>query len=449
MNKHILTLLLGASITVPAQQVYTLEQLKDSALRHNMAIREAKYNIASAQQTRQEAFTKYFPEISGTGATFNAHQSTAKMTVNPSEALPASLSQSLAQALPAEAIAALQSPISVHMMKNGTIAGISAIWPVFTGGQIKSGNKLAQIGEDAALLQLKLSENEVSKQTEEYFWQWVSLESKMRTVDTVAHLLRDVEKDVTTAIKAGMALQNDLLQVQLRENETESQRIRLQNGISILRLLLMQYCGLKNEQFSLLAPSTLTATPEAESLEPLVPETSLRQTAEYQLLVKGTDAAKWEKKMAIGQQMPTVAVGAGYNYHNLLENNRTFGTAFATVSVPISGWWGGSHAIKRKTLALRNAEEQLKDKSELLMINMQNNRNSVTEAQQQLTIAQRSIVQAEENLRLHHNQYKAGTATMSNLLEAQALYQQALDSRTDAFARLQTQRLIYRQSIGR
>ena len=152
--------------------------------------------------------------------------------------------------------------------------------------------------------------------------------------------------------------------------------------------------------------------------------------------------------MAIGQNLPTLAVGAGYNYHNLLDNDRVFGMVFATVSVPISDWWGGSHAIKRKKIAIQQAEEQLTDNSKLLQIRMQNAWNSVIESQQQLQLAQQSIEQAEENLRLHRDYYRAGTTNMSDLLEAQLLYQQTLDKRTDAYAELQNKILEYRQSIG-
>lgn len=96
----------------------------------------------------------------------------------------------------------------------------------------------------------------------------------------------------------------------------------------------------------------------------------------------------------------------------------------------------------------QKAEEQLRDNSQLLQIRMQNACNAVTEAQQQLQIAQRGIEQAEENLRLHRDYYRAGTTTMSSLLEAQLLYQQTLDRRTDAYADLQVKLLEYRQAIG-
>ena len=428
-------------------QTYTLSQLKDSALHNNIAIRSAKHAIDAAQQQRKEAFTKYFPNISGTGLWFNADKGMAQTELNLSEQITPELGMALAQALPAEALAALGSPISVSMMKNGTIAGVTAVQPVFAGGQIINGNKLAKVGEDVSRLQLQLSENEVEKQTEQYYWQLVSLQEKMKTIEAVQALLADIHKDVDVAVRAGVAMKNDLLQVQLRQNDVESQKLKVQNGISILRLLLAQYCGLCNEQFSVES----VAFDDGSSPQVIKQDCdqALLGTAEYQLLNKQVEATNLQRKMEIGKNLPTVGVGAGYNYHNLLDNNHTFGMIFATVSVPISDWWGGSHAIKRKKIEQQKAEEQLADNSELLKIRMQNAWNNVEETRQQLTIAQRSIEQAEENLRLNRDYYKAGTSRMADLLEAQLLYQQSLDHRTDAYADYQNKLLEYRQATGK
>jgi outer membrane protein TolC len=425
-------------------QTYTLQQLKDSALQNNIAIRNARHSIDAAQQQRKEAFTKYFPTISGTGLWFNADKGMAKMDMNPSEHISPELGAALAQSLPAEALAALGSPISMSMMKNGTIAGVTAVQPIFAGGQIINGNKLAKVGEDVSRLQLLLSENEVEKQTEQYYWQLVSLQEKMKTIEAVQAMLADIYKDVDVAVRAGVAMRNDLLQVQLRQNDVESQKVKLNNGINILHLLLAQYCGLSGDSFAVsVDDSAVASIPQQKDRQQ-----ALLQTAEYQLLQKQVEATKLQHKMEIGKNLPTVGIGAGYNYHNLLDNNRTFGMVFATVSVPISDWWGGSHAIKRKKIARQQAEEQLADNSELLKIRMLNAWNNVEESRQQLEIAQRSIEQAEENLRLNRDYYKAGTSKMSDLLEAQLLYQQSLDRRTDAFADYQNKLLEYRQATG-
>ena len=443
MKKILSIIALSCTITASAQ-TYTLEQLKDSALQNNIAIRNAKHSIDAAQQQRKEAFTKYFPTVSGTGLWFNANKGMAQTELNLSEQISPELGMALAQSLPTEALAALGNPISVSMMKNGTIAGVTAVQPVFAGGQIINGNRLAKVGEEVSRLQLQISENEVEKQTEQYYWQLVSLQEKMKTIEAVQALLADIYKDVDVAVRAGVAMKNDLLQVQLRQNDVESQKLKVQNGINIVRLLLGQYCGLSNSDFTL--------TYDAEASPSLAQKQDHSQallgTAEYQLLNKQVEATNLQRKMEIGKNLPTVGVGAGYNYHNLMEKDHTFGMIFATVSVPISDWWGGSHAIKRKKIAQQQAEEQLADNSELLKIRMQKAWNDVEESRQQLTIAKRSIVQAEENLRLNRNYYRAGTSKMSDLLEAQMLYQQALDKHTDAYADLQNKLLEYRQTTG-
>ena len=425
---------------IAAQTSYTLEQIVDSALNNNIAVRNARLGIEAAQQQRREAFTKYFPSVSATAMWFNANRGMAKMDVNPGEMIPAELAPTMAAVLPPEALAALASPMSITMMKNGTIAGVTATQPLFAGGQIVNGNRLARVGEDVSRLQLQLSENEVHKTAEQYYWQLLSLQEKLKTIAAVEELLNGINKDVELAVRAGVAMRNDLLQVQLRQNDIESQKLKLHNGLSIVKLLMAQYCGLRDTTFTIL-PSPFTLHPSPSDVHPS--PSDVQAMPEYQLLGKQVEAARLQKKLAVGQNLPTVAVGAGYNYHNLLQNDRTFAMVFATVSVPISDWWGGSHAVKRRKIEYQQAVDEQRDKAQLLQIGIQNAWNSLQEARQQVDVAQRGIEQAEENLRLNRDYYRAGTSTMSSLLEAQLLYQQCMDRRTDAYADYRNRLLEY------
>ena len=86
MMKKIFAFVLCSLCLVSASaQTYTLEQVKDSALHNNFAIRSAQYDIEAASQQRKEAFAKYFPNVSGTGLWFNANKGMAETTINPSE----------------------------------------------------------------------------------------------------------------------------------------------------------------------------------------------------------------------------------------------------------------------------------------------------------------------------------------------------------------------------
>jgi len=423
-------------------QTYSLQQLKDSALKNNIAIRDAQNAIDAAQQQRKEAFTKYFPNISANGGWFNANKNIISRTIFPSDYVPTSVAAAFAQILPPQALVDLTNPIPVNLIKDGALAGVKAIQPIFAGGQIVNNNRLARVGVEATRLQLQLSENEVEKQTEQYYWKLVTLEEKMNTIKAVEELLADIYKDVDIAVRAGLIMRNDLLQVQLRQNDIQSQKLKLQNGISIVQKLLAQYCGLNTDAITIKKEDIIATVPVETS-------GNLMDLAEYQLLQKQVDAAHLKRLITVGQNLPTVAVGAGYNVYNFMDRNRDFGMVFATVNVPISDWWGGSHAIKRKKIEERKAEEELADKAELLNIRMVKAWNDVTEAYQQLSIAQRSIEQAEENLRLNRDYYRAGTSKMSDLLEAQMLYQQARDQQTDAYADYQNKRLEYRIATGK
>lgn len=432
-----------------AAQTYTLEQLLDSARQNNIAIRTAQHSIQAASQQRKEAFTKYFPHVSATGLWFNSTQDMAKITLNPAEMI----NPQLTQLLPPSVLTTLFPPTSISMVKNGVLGAVTAVQPVFAGGQIINKNRLARVSEDVSKIRLSLSQNEVEKTTEQYFWQLATLQEKLRTIQAAEKLLGDIHKDVDVALRAGVAMPNDLLQVQLRLNELSSQKLQVMNGISLVRMLLGQYAGLTPA-----APSQDggyqyafdIAVPDLEEQQKLLPapvagQEDVSSLPEYQLLDKAVESARLQRKLAVGQNLPTVGVGVGYSYHNLFDKGRSFGTVFATVNVPISDWWGGSHAIKRRKIELQKAEEQLADNTELLRIRTLNAWNNVQESYQQLLLTQRSIEQAQENLRLNRNYYNAGTSKMSDLLQAQLLYQQAQDRRTDAYSDYQNKVLEYKQ----
>ena len=445
--RHLLSLVVAVMAFAPlgeAQPTYNIEQLCDSARGCNIAIRAAKHDIEAAKLQKKEAHMNYFPTVSATGMWFQANKGMAEMTIKPQDYIPSDLGQMMSQMLPPQILASMSNPINVSMMKNGLIAGVTAVQPVYAGGRIINGNKLARVGEDVSLLKLEMKEDEVEKTTKQYFWQLVSLQEKIKTIDASEVLLNAISKDTEVALKAGLAIRNDLLQVQLRQNELTSQRLKLSNGISMVKMLLCQYCGLRDTSFSISydvdSPLLIQLRQDHDM--------AVYNTTEYKLLNKQVEASQLQEKMTRGENLPTVSVGAGYNYHNLLDRNHSFGMVFATVSIPISGWWTNKHAINRNRIESLKAREQLNDNAQLLKIRMQNAWNGVEEARDQMKLAQLSIEQATENLRVNRDLYSVGMSKMSDLLEAQLLYQQACDKRIDAFIEYQCRMLDYEQSIG-
>ena len=176
---------------------------------------------------------------------------------------------------------------------------------------------------------------------------------------------------------------------------------------------------------------------------------ALNATPEYRLLEKNVEVQRLQHKMKVGHNLPKAGVGASYSWNNFfVDNGRGSGMLFAAVQIPISGWWGGSHAVKKQKLALDDAREQLEDNSQKLIIRMNSAWAAVETSHKKLVIAHSAIAQAEENLRLNKDYYRVGTTKMSDLLLAEQQYQAACDRYTDAYATMQTKILEYRQATG-
>lgn len=333
-------------------------------------------------------------------------------------------------------------------MKKGVVGGVSASMPLFTGGQIVNGNKLAKVNIQVNRLQYNQSENEVKLTTENYYWQVVMLKEKLQTITVVEAQLANLLKDVEASVNAGVTTRNDLLQVQLRQNEIESSRSQIENALTLSQQVLAQYIG-EDSGIVDVPPVVGEVLPEHPQGLYRNPESSLVLTNEYHLLQQNLKANKLQRRITVGKYLPTVAIGGGYMYDNLMDKDHPFWMGFATVSIPLSGWWGGSHDVRKQELQVRNAENQLTDQSELLILRMQQNWNDLTDAYKQMQISMRSIEQATENLRLNTDYYKAGTCTMNDLLDAQTLFQQSKDRYVESYARYEVKKCEYLQATGR
>lgn len=419
-NIALLGLLLLSVLGVSAQELLTLEQCKQMALENNVKIKNARLEQKASKQTKMEAFTNYFPVISASGGGFDTDKGMAVLNLG---------------------------VMNMTMMEDGIMGSITATQPVFGGGRIINGNKLAQLGTEVSEYQLEMTEDEVALHAEQYYWQIVSLEEKKKTINIVQELLTNLHKDVTAAYEAGISNKNDVLKVELKMNEIESNKLKLNNGINLCKMALCQYIGMSQKEFALdTAAFKAIAPPDQYRVSH---EEALPLRAEYKLLDKNVEVNKLQTNMKIGEYLPQIGVGAGYMYHDVMDKGHDFGIIYATVSVPLSSWWGGSHAIKKQKINTKIAENSKQDNSELLLIQMQQLWNELEESYKQVELACKSITSATENVRLNRDYYAAGTIALSDLLDAQTLLQQSRDQYTEACTNYLTKRTKYLQVTNR
>jgi multidrug efflux pump subunit AcrB/outer membrane protein TolC len=432
--------LLGLSPALSAQNTYSLKQCRDLALKNNAQVRNKALGIQSAKEIRKAAFTKYFPQADASAFTFRSTDPLMKKSI-PGGDLPVFDENGVnlgAAAFPG---------MSLSLLEKGTIGMATITQPVFAGFQIATGNKLANLGVEVSQLQLASTQNDILLETERQYWQIISLGEKMKTLEQYIKMVDALHKQVNDAYEAGLVTRNDLLKVELKQNELKMDRLKLANGIELARMALCQYIGVDYD------PDISFSDTTPEIIQPgqiyADHHQSLLRRPEYRLLQKSTEAEKYQTRITRGGYLPQVGIGAGAQYLDIVdEDGYGNGMVFGTVSIPLSGWWEASYKMKERRLAEEQNENMVTDNTEKLLLQMQQARNTLDEAYEQIQLAKVSVRQAEENLEVNRNHYEAGLTDVSDMLDAQAQYQQSHDKYVEALTQYQVTKVNYMQITG-
>jgi outer membrane protein TolC len=153
--------------------------------------------------------------------------------------------------------------------------------------------------------------------------------------------------------------------------------------------------------------------------------------------------------MTRGELMPQLALGGMVAYVDIVNSGVTQKFAFASLSIPISDWWGGSHKIKQQNLKIEKAKNKLNETAELLALQIEQARNELQESFEQVKLAEKSVEQAQENLKVTNDNYRTGNIGISDLLEAQALFQSSKDNLTNSRCTYKIAESKYMQAIGK
>ncbi|MCE5227281.1 MAG: TolC family protein [Porphyromonadaceae bacterium] len=449
MKKKYIVLLMviclcAGTIRLQAQTRYSLEDCKQIAVENNRTIKNSRLEIEAAKQTKKNAFTNYFPKVNATGMFFRFNDPLVEYNM-PGGDLP------VYDGNPANLATATQFAyfpgISLELLDKANIGAITAVQPVFAGGRIITGNKLAQLGVDVNKSRLVLSKNEILLKTEEQYWLIVSLNEKMKTLHMVELLLDTIYKQADDAYRAGLINRNDVMKVSIKQSEMRINRIKLENGIKLATMAFSQYIGIPYD--STLTLSDTLSLSQAPYEVYTNADQALSNREEYKLLQQSVKAEELQTRLKVGEYLPEAGVGAGALYYDFMDKGTYNTMIFASVKIPISDWWGASHTIKERKYKEQIALNNSQNNAELLLLQIQKAWNELNEAYKQIEVVNQTIKQSEENLRINSDNYKAGIVNVSDMLEAQAMLQQARDQLSDASSSYKVKLVSYLQVTGR
>jgi len=435
--------LVACSFSVPAMaQSLSLDSCKQLALINNRKIKGSVFDMKAAEEQRKSAYTNYFPQVSATGLAMQSSDylikgKTSEMNLPVYDGNSANISGATQYAY--------VPSIPIKALDYLNTAGISVTMPLYAGGRISNGYKLATLGEEISRSQKALTTIEVLARTEDLYWSLVSLKEKEKTLDLYKTMLDTLYRDVNSYCKAGIVQRNDLLKVQLQQDELQTNMLKLKNGISLTSRALCQHVGIT------LCPELIPVT------APLVPlvlplnqasQNMVTNRIEYSLLKKNVEAENLQQKIAVGECLPQLALSASGSVTDMMGKTTPNAMVYLTLSIPISDWWGGSHKIKQQRMKVEKARVDLEDNTELLRLQITQVENELKETFFQITVAGRSVDEARENLKMTKDNYRARTISISDLLEAQTMYYNANDNLTDAKCNYQIKMARYLQVLG-
>ena len=439
----------------------SLEQCVKMAVEGSFDLKIAEQTLQKAQAEKEAALSLYFPKIAANANATYVFQNLKVMQsidgILPQfdisgvniEAEVKELIQTGLNELRSE-IVGLWKPIEVSI-KGAFFAGITLQQPIFAGGRIITGNKMAKIGVDMAKENIKLKKSESIVEAQKMYWLYVSVREKVKLVKSYESLLLEFENLLTNVVGVDMINRNELMKLQVQHNAVKLQARQAQAGLELSRMALCRMIGVGYG--SQITPTdTIVSVSEFNELPS---SDAVKERPEYKLMQKLIQMKEGEINLVRGEYLPTVAVAATYGYMGNVEimggkdKPYNISNVMGVVSVPITAWWEGSKKIKSARTDKTIAQLEFEKNSQLMELEIKQATYNAINAYENVKNAEFALKQAQENLRISTDRYSVQMETITDLMMAQSGWQTAYSNLIDARIDYRIKEIEFLKAIGK
>ncbi|WP_285828155.1 TolC family protein, partial [Bacteroides acidifaciens] len=453
------------------------------ALANNKDLLISNEKINAAHYQRKAAFTNYLPNFSATGTYMRnqkefsllntdqkaalsglgtnlagpIQQVAAQLAAAHPELIPliSSLSGQLSAALPALDQVGNSLVDALRTDTRNVYAGaITLTQPLYMGGKIRAYNKITQYAEELARQQHQGGMQEVIMSTDQAYWQVVSLTNKKKLAEGYLKLLQQLDSDVEKMIAEGVATKADGLSVRVKVNEAEMTLTKVEDGLSLARMLLCQLCGLDLSSPISLADENMEDIPLLASDTGFDISTAYENRPEIRSLELATQIYKQKINVTRAEHLPSIALIGNYmvtnpSVFNSFENKfKGMWNVGVMVQIPIWHWGEGVYKTRAAKAEARIAQYQLQDAREKIELQVNQAAFKVNEAGKKLVMSTKNMEKAKENLRYATLGFKEGVIATSNVLEAQTAWLSAHSEKIDAQIDVKLTEIYLKKSLG-
>lgn len=437
-------------------QVMTLDSCRNLALRNNKEIQQASLAIDKAGYQRREAAAAYLPQFDLTaGYIYNSRKVSLikedqllptksfnpqtgsydfNLLIDPSTGYPVQVD---GQYVPTTVALLPKSGLTynIHSLMGGAL---TVTQPIYMGGKITAMNQITELAQQLAHEMRESKVEDVIYNVDAAYWQVISLCAKQKLARSYVNLLQSLDNDVRAMVNEGVATRANQLAVDVKLNEANVDLTKVDNGVTLSRMLLAQLCGLPVNTVMVLADEG------RDELGATLAPTSIDMSQVYdrrhdvRSLELATRIYDQQVKVARSEMMPKLAAVAALhatnpNSYDGFENR--FGAAFsigATLRVPLWHWGGLSNKVKAAQVDASVKRLELDDAKERIELQVNQAAFRYQEAFKTYEATRANLAQADENLRIANVAFKEGMGTLDDVLTAQTAWLKANSEKIDA-----------------
>lgn len=461
LRRIISFIILATTITfyapLHAQQVLSLEECRTLAIENNKKLKIATEQERKAFYDKRAALMQYFPKLSASATYLHFSDDLHLLGKNqipreikiPDLGLPIPLPE-IAIPLPHDDI----YKATEIDMSNFWVLGVSLTQPIFAGGKIVALNDIRKNAQELARTMKETTMTDVIVETDEAYWQVVSLTHKKNLAEAYVKLLSKMNKDTEHMFAEGLATKADKLSVNVKLNEAEITLTKAENGLSLAKMLLCQVIGIEITENIQLTDQSLPSLSSIDIQEELPNiESAIENRSEIRSLGVASNIYKAQERIALAEFLPTAGLSVGHMWTNpnLKDGiQKKFGGMWnvaVNVKVPLNFISSSAKlkAAKSETMMRTYELEEAKEK-----IRLQINQSSykLSEARKKLIATTKNTEKADENLNYAKIGYEEGVIPASDVLAAHTAWIAAHADKIDAQIDLKLCKLYLDKSLG-
>ncbi len=308
---------------------------------------------------------------------------------------------------------------------------VSLTQPIFTGFALLSRYELARLGIDISKLELEQEKLALVLRVKEAYFNVLRAQRAVEVSDKAVESLASHMKVARSFYEVGMIPANDLLKAEVELANARHIQAEARSNLKLAKSRLNTVIS-RPIDAPLTLEDILSFRPERETLSHYI-QTALDQRPELKALSLRIAQAEQEIRLAKSKYFPEIVLTASYvregddpdvsgsPYHNPYK----YWQASAMLNWTFWEWGKTYYQVREKEEKLKELTFLRKSLEEQIRLEVKRAFLALDVAEKNIPRAKKAVIQAEENLRVARERYKAQVSTSTEVLDAQALLTQA------------------------